>query len=64
MCPMHSEAKQIKTSEFGAEEGLLQGQARRMGCSCSEDLNSLVVFREEFSKVMFGGRAAGCMTFL
>ena len=25
LCPTHSEAKQTKTSEFGAEEGLLQG---------------------------------------
>ena len=28
-CPMHGEAKQTKTSEFGAEKGLLQGHARR-----------------------------------
>ena len=26
---MHSEAKHTKTSEFGAEKGLLQGHARR-----------------------------------
>jgi len=31
MCPRHSEAKQTKMSEFGAEKGLLQGQARRRG---------------------------------
>ena len=31
MCPMHSEAKQTETSEFGAEKGLLQGHARRTG---------------------------------
>ena len=29
MCPMHSEAKQTKTSEFGAEKGLLQSRTRR-----------------------------------
>ena len=46
MCPTHSEAKQIKTLEFGAERGLLQGRARRTGSSCSKDLNSLIVFRE------------------
>lgn len=28
MCATHSEAKQTKISEFGAEEDLLQGQAR------------------------------------
>ena len=27
--PAHSEAKQIETLEFGAEEGLLQGPIRR-----------------------------------
>ena len=31
---MHSEAKQTETSEFGAEEGLLQGHARKTGGSC------------------------------
>ena len=31
MCLMHSEAKNnTTTSEFGAEEGLLQGHARRL----------------------------------
>ena len=29
MCLTHSEAKQTETLEFGAEKGLLQGQARR-----------------------------------
>ena len=33
VCPMHSEAKQTEMSEFGAEKGLLQGQARRTGGS-------------------------------
>jgi len=32
MCLTHSEAKQTKSLEFGAEKGVLQGQARRMGC--------------------------------
>ena len=35
MCPMHSEAKQSKTLEFGAEKGVLQCHARRTGGSCS-----------------------------
>ena len=34
MLPMHDEAKQTETSEFGAEKDLLQGRARRMGGSC------------------------------
>ena len=33
---------------FGGEKGLLQGQARRMGVSCSKTLNSPMVFREKF----------------
>ena len=36
VCLMHSEAKQTKRSEFGAVKDLLQGQARRMGDSCSK----------------------------
>ena len=33
------------------------------GGSCSKDLKSLTVFREEFLKAEFGVRAAGCGTF-
>ena len=29
MCPMHSEAKEYQKYQFGTEEGLLQGPARR-----------------------------------
>ena len=36
----HSEAKQTKVSEFGAEKGLLQGQARRMGSMHEKNPNS------------------------
>ena len=46
VCLPHSKARQIKTSEFAAEKDLLQGQARRIGDSCSKTLNSLM-FREE-----------------
>ena len=31
MCPMHSEAKETETSEFGAEKGLLQGPSKENG---------------------------------
>ena len=31
VCSTHSEAKQTATLKFGAEKGLLQGHARRMG---------------------------------
>ena len=63
VCPVHNEAKKTKTLGFGAEKGLLQGQARRTGGSCSKNPNSLMVFREEFLNVIFRLRAAGCMTF-
>ena len=63
VCPTHSEAKQTKTLELGAEKGLLQGQARRIGVLCSKTLNSLMVFREKLLKAKFGVRAAGCVTF-
>ena len=41
----------------------MQSQARRMHGSCSKDLKSLMVFREEFLKAKFGVRAAQCTTF-
>ena len=44
MCPMHSEVKQTKTSEFGPAKDLLQSEARRMGGSCSKTPNSPVIF--------------------
>ena len=61
MCLRHSEAKQTWT--FGAEEGLLQGQARRMGGSCSKNPNSLMGFGEKFLEAKLGVRAAGCVAF-
>ena len=42
---------------------LFQGPTRRTGSSCSEELNSLIVFREKFLKARFEMRTAGCMTF-
>ena len=63
MCLTHSESKQTETSEFGAEKGLLQGQAKRMGNLCSKTPNSPMVFGEKFLKSRFGVKAAGCVTF-
>ena len=54
VCLTHSEAKQTKSLEFGAEKGVLQGQARRVGDSCSEPLNSQW-FGGRFSKFTGGG---------
>ena len=62
VCPMHSEAKQTKMSEFGADKGLLQGQAKSTGGFCSKDLNSPMVFRAEFL-AKFGVRVAGHVPF-
>ena len=53
-CPMDGEVKQIETSEFGAERGLLQGQARRMGGLCSKNPNSLKSFSKAFLKRRWG----------
>ena len=58
---MHSEAKQTWTSEFGAEKGLLQVQAR-IGSSCSKNPKLTMVFRERFLYAKCG-KAAGCVTF-
>ena len=49
--PMYSEAKQTKPLAFGAEEDLLQGQAQRIGGSCSKTPNSLVVLKQEMISV-------------
>ena len=50
-------------SEFGAEKGLLEGQARRMGGSCSEIPLSDGVLGETFLQAKFGVRAGGSVTF-
>ena len=36
VCLTRSEAKQTEASEFGVEEGLLQGQGRRTDGLCSK----------------------------
>ena len=64
MCLTHSEAKQAETSESGGEKGLLQGQARRMGSSCSKSPNSQRVLREEFLSAKFEGRSARYVTII
>ena len=48
MGPMHSEAKQAEMSEFGAEKGLLQGQARRQVAHALKLLNSPKGFHKTF----------------
>ena len=48
LCLMHTEGKQTEMSEFGAEKGLLKGQARRTGGSRSEDPNFLMGFWGKF----------------
>ena len=45
--PTHNEVKQNKMSDFGAEKGLLQGQARRMGPLRSKNLKLLDGFWEK-----------------
>ena len=61
VCPMHSETKQTETSEFGAEEDLLQDQAR-MGSWCSEDPDSPMAFRPGLLKTVLVERVVGCVS--
>ena len=61
VCPMHSETKQTETSAFGAEEDLLQDQAR-MGSWCSEDPDSPVAFRPGLLKTVLAERVVGCVS--
>lgn len=44
-----------KCQSLEQRKGLLQGQARRMGGSCSKYLNFLMVFREKFFVGKIGG---------
>lgn len=46
MCLMQIEARQTKISEFGAEKGVLQSQARRTDGLHSKTQNTSMVFRE------------------
>ena len=48
MSLMHNEAKPTETSEFGAEKGLLQVPARRIGGLCSKTPKSPMVLGEKF----------------
>ena len=57
-CLTPREVKQTRRSEFGAEDGLLLDQARRMCGFCSKE--SSMVFREEFSKAKYWMRLQGC----
>lgn len=45
----YSEAREAERSVFGVEKVLLQGHAGERGGSCPTDLNSLMVFWEDFS---------------
>ena len=49
VCLMHSEAKEYQKYQFGTEEGLLQGPARRWEAHALKTLNSPKVF----SKALF-----------
>ena len=56
LCLMYNEAKQTKMSEFGAEKGLLPGQARRMVARAQKTLKPLMVC---FSGEIFIGKIWG-----
>ena len=50
MCQVHSEAKQMETSTFGADKGLLQGQARKQVVHALKALNSMKGFSKTLLK--------------
>ena len=50
VCLIHSEAKQTKMLEFGAEKDLMQGWARRTGSLCSEYLELPEGFQQSIFK--------------
>ena len=53
-CPMHTEAKQIKTLEFGAEKGLFQDHARRWVSHVPKTMKSSKGFSNTFLKARWG----------
>ena len=61
-CSVHGEAKQSERAQFGAERGLLTGQARRMSGSCSKKSQTPQWFS---AKCFYRLRvwATGCVTF-
>ena len=60
-CPTHSEAKQTETSVLGAEEGLLQGQARTV-VAALPNVGAPWRFRWEVSTGKIGGVGCRCVT--
>lgn len=59
---MHNEAKQSERAEFGAERGLLNGQARRTSGSCSKKSQTPQWFSAKcFYRLRVS--ATGCVTF-
>ena len=47
LCPWHTEAKQSRTWEFGAEKDLLQRLKARIDVGCTKDLNPPIPFRQD-----------------
>ena len=54
MRPMHSEAKETKTSEFGVEKGIEKAKQGEWDGSCSKDPKSLMVLGEVFIGKIWG----------
>ena len=63
-CSHHTEAKQMEKLEFGAEKGLLPGQARRTEQFMLKSPQLPDDLGEEFLWAEFGGEVCGCVTFL
>ena len=59
LCLVHSETKQAKTSEFGAEEGLLQSQARRRTAQAQKAQTPLWFLGKTFYWQNLGGGLQG-----
>lgn len=64
MFPVHSETKQTKILEFGAEKGFLQGLARRTSGCCSKTPNSPHGFQGRVLKSKIWGEFCRMCDFL
>ena len=64
LAPLHSDANQTKTSVFGAEEGLSQGQERRWVTSCPTNPKLPKGLQESILKPKWERGLVGCCRLL
>lgn len=62
VCLIHNEAKQTERLELGVGEDFTGGPWKEKGRLLPKDVNSLMIFQEDFYRTKLGGGTAGCVT--